>query len=921
MLRMLQVAVGVVALVAAGTVAAEDAFYRVPIESLEITEGEWPDGDANWKWRLWWQRDMVIQAYAVLDGEGEAYVSALAYRRGAKVPQEYKAFLTIRSPAGRDVTGQLVWPKAEIVAVKFRVPASKADEDARGPFYRAKLDHYDGLVRRRLPGAAWFRHQAREARKALKLRDEPGGVGPGQRPGRTTELAETYALFSGGRAMSENLQLDRALPEPGESTEMVELDSIKGITVAEIDWEELTSGLDPALDPLAAMIPFDQHAVFFADFNAFLAMVDEVKANSEPVLQVAEPRGEDAGTFRRYERQLCLSISGVSRLLGPRLCKSVAATGSDSYFRTGTDVAFLFEAVDAATLENLLAAQIAVIAGRNPQAKRLKGTIAGVEYRGARSPDRSVCSYLAAIGKTVVVTNSPYQLEQLAKVHQGELKSIAALPEYKFFRDRYRLGDQGETAFVFLSDATIRRWCGPRWRILSSRLTRDMAVIAELQAAHLDRLVTADVRPGPIDTDLPLVSKGELKLMPDGVYSSAVGSLGFMTPIAEMGIDKVTKAEKRAYEQWRDGYERNWTGVFDPIGLRIGVRKDKLSADLTVMPLIGATDYRGLISISRGAKIAPDADVPHEALAHFILAINKDSLTTFERAHRLGPFSRLDWLGEWVVLYFEDDPFWDELAKVPYLERDQFFLENFDRMPVALVAEVESGSKLTRYLTEVRRFIEAMGPGMTEWKSLTYNDEPYVKVTPSAKAKREVEELENWAIYYSASGESLIVTPREDMLKRALDRRIARRKAKEQGKPLPAPARPWLGENVCLQADVKGVPLLAAFFAEDYQLAMQNRAWGNLPILNEWKRLYPGKDPVKLHEELWKIRLIDPAGGRYVWNEQYRTMESTVYGHPGEPKPGPGAPPVLARILGGNFGVTFEREGLRARVELKRKAD
>ena len=28
-------------------------------------------------------------------------------------------------------------------------------------------------------------------------------------------------------------------------------------------------------------------------------------------------------------------------------------------------------------------------------------------------------------------------------------------------------------------DATIRRWCGPRWRIATSRRTRDMAVIAE----------------------------------------------------------------------------------------------------------------------------------------------------------------------------------------------------------------------------------------------------------------------------------------------------------------------------------------------------------------------------------------------------------------------------------------------------------
>ena len=115
--------------------------------------------------------------------------------------------------------------------------------------------------------------------------------------------------------------------------------------------------------------------------------------------------------------------------------------------------------------------------------------------------------------------------------------------------------------------------------------------------------------------------------------------------------------------------------------------------------------------------------------------------------------------------------------------------------------------------------------------------------------------------------------------------------------------------------------VLSAFAAGDYRLAMQKRAWANLPILNEWKRRYGGRDPVELHEELWKIRLIDPAGGRYTWNAKWQTMESSVYGHPGKPKEGPATPPLASGVLGGNFGVTFEEDGLRAQVVLKRQAD
>ncbi len=102
---------------------------------------------------------------------------------------------------------------------------------------------------------------------------------------------------------------------------------------------------------------------------------------------------------------------------------------------------------------------------------------------------------------------------------------------------------------------------------------------------------------------------------------------------------------------------------------------------------------------------------------------------------------------------------------------------------------------------------------------------------------------------------------------------------------------------------------------------MQIRAWSNLPILNEWKRLYPDCDPVELHERVWNIRLICPGGGRYVWNDKYQTMESTVYGHPGEPKKGPLAAVALQQFSSGDFGLAFENQGLRARVSLEKKSD
>ena len=171
----------------------------------------------------------------------------------------------------------------------------------------------------------------------------------------------------------------------------------------------------------------------------------------------------------------------------------------------------------------------------------------------------------------------------------------------------------------------------------------------------------------------------------------------------------------------------------------------------------------------------------------------------------------------------------------------------------------------------------------------------------------------------SASGDALLVTLNENVLKRSIDRQLAREAAKKD-KTAGAgrrPQKPWLGSNVALQVDRKAIDIVGGLNHEDRQFAMQIRAWSNLPILNEWKRLYPDCDPVELHERVWKIRLICPGGGRYVWNDKYQTMESTVYGHPGEPKTGPAAPPALGEFASGDFGLTFENQGLRARVSLE----
>ncbi|MCZ7634808.1 MAG: hypothetical protein M5U12_01285 [Verrucomicrobia bacterium] len=193
---------------------AADVYYHLPTAALTLTDGAWPgeSGDAGLReWRTAW----ALQSYAVLDGPGEAYFDGETAFPWAGEPAE-PVSLAICAPAGQDVTGRLFVRRDDLmglVPLRFKVPATAARPEARERFLAAKQAHFRALQRRGLPGTAWFRHQADSAareRGADPATDADTPWFPGQ--ARASELEDTYDLFTGGRALSENLQLERALP-------------------------------------------------------------------------------------------------------------------------------------------------------------------------------------------------------------------------------------------------------------------------------------------------------------------------------------------------------------------------------------------------------------------------------------------------------------------------------------------------------------------------------------------------------------------------------------------------------------------------------------------------------------------------------------------------------------------------------------
>jgi hypothetical protein len=925
-------------------------------------------------------------SYAALDGPGEVYLDvpapgAIPGRPGPPMsapwaqPDTYRPDLlvAVRVPArlgDKAVRGRLFIPGGKgMIAVRFELPLTATKPDAEVRFAAAKGNYFARLEVRDLPGSPWFRHQIREANSHAR-RPGPGPRAPGGMPGmmerpqmfgarRMTDVEQTYALFSGGRAISENLQFDQPLldrgpmtpalgPAPGRAPR-VKLDTLAGITVAELDWKARLGDRKPELDPLARSIPADQHALFLTTLDAAKGVLGAFHGTAIPVLELADQAAEVVPVQRRYERQLGVRVSDLERFqagAGPDAIRGVAVTGSDPYFATGTDLALLLDVRDTAPLVRFLRERLAdACREAGGDVRVVEETREGVPVAVARTPDRSLSAYVAALDGVVVLSNSPWQVEQCVRTTRGRQPRLADAPEYRFFRARYPRGAEGESALVVLTDATIRRWCGPRWRIASSRRVRVAALLDALQADHLEELVAGHAAPRHLDAppssgsgELSLVMRkssqfrptgldrpdpGELSLGPNGVVSSVYGTVAFQTPIAEIPLGEVSQSEADFYGLWRDGYQSNWRAYFDPIAIRLAVQPGRrLAADVTVMPLIIGTTYRPLVEVVGHSAIAAGDGDPHpEALAHAVIAIDTQSPLIAgggDQAWRLFRIPRslaLGWIGRSAAVYVDDDPFWSQLAQAE--NASAFRSQHATRIPVAVQVKVNDGVRLAAFLAAVRVIVEQSSPGMLAYEVREHAGRSYVRVT-SRTPMTPAPGGDPLVVCYAATPEALVVSLREELVTRFLDRLATG--------ATPAGARPaspveWLGESLSLKVSHEGLRFLGATGQKDYLDTLRQRSWSNLPILNEYHRLFPDRDPVVVHESVFGVRPVCPGGGRYVWNEAWCTMESSAFGCPAAPKPGPAEVGPFRDMSSVRFGVTLEDQGLRARAAIDLRAN
>ena len=723
---------------------------------------------------------------------------------------------------------------------------------------------------------------------------------------RRDELDATIDLFTGITALNENLQFDRRFAVSGGSKATIAIDTLPTLQVRELPWDRMAGATDakPAqLDLLAQHLPADQYALFFPSFPALVTAIQHADATLSGPLQLLAGHGADAGTKQRYQRQLGLELNELSKRFGEQVIDHLALTGSDPFLRTGSDVAVILHAKQPALLAAyLLVKQQALI---QAGAVATQGKIGTYTWKAAVSADRSLSNYVLSDGAVTVVTNSLAQITAYIEVRTGAKPALASLPEMTFFRRRY-VPEANELAFLVISDATIRRWTSAQWRIGDSRRTRALAVMMNMQAEWIAAGCAATWRPTNIPEDL-----GEITVTTAGIHSSIYGSLGFMTPIAELNLTLVTTDESEAYKRFHDRYQRSWRDYFDPIAARLyNTTGNRFGVDLSVLPLIVGTEYRDVLRFAGKAKIAPDSGDPHNSLLQIAVALDHETgpLADFnnEASAMLGGLtSPFGWVGNTASIYADPDPvFWDEFLNPMNNRYDRFsqLEKDANRFPIGIHIAVRNQLKLAAFLTALQAMAKTSAPNLLTWTTNEWKGMTYVVVAPTQEAGNGF----NLRLFYLPAAEGLTLTVNETVMKNAIDRLIAKRAATTAGKPVPD-QRPWLGEQ------------MAAFIQPNFLVQlneldnrgrlsdwMDNRVNNDIAILNEWHRLFPKEDPVTVHQRLWNTTLTCPFGGTYRWNEATLSMESSVFGAANEDYKGPVTPAALAAIASINAGIAFE---------------
>lgn len=434
----------------------------------------------------------------------------------------------------------------------------------------------------------------------------PGSL---QQTSVATRGPDLYSITTGALAIQESLQLDAMTGRRSVSDDRgVPLASLSGPTIQSHPFEEMLQGRTPSTSPIAALVPYDAYYCRFASISKQIETSDLLKQWGTSLLRTLTVSARDSDVPTKYQDQLCIGVSMLTRLFGDLVIGEIALTGADPFLKEGTDLSAIIHVKNRAAFDKQMKGYIEVALAGNRDAVRSTAVHEDVEILMVATPDRRIASYSAYLDDYKVYSNSLDAIKRIIDTCRGRRDSMADNADFQYMRTIFP--HTAEDGFLYFSDAFIRKLIGPRWKIESQR-----RIICQNHLRMIGNAFTmyrADLRKAPNVESLlgaDYLSREVVKCPDGGTYSidpsgraacSVHNRLRHCTPVDSVALSHVSKDEAREYRGFVSNYNRYWSRFFDPIGIRFKVGS-RVEVETCILPLIENSIYNQVRDLVGGA--------------------------------------------------------------------------------------------------------------------------------------------------------------------------------------------------------------------------------------------------------------------------------------------------------------------------------
>jgi hypothetical protein len=408
---------------------------------------------------------------------------------------------------------------------------------------------------------------------------EPLDVAPRTaRPlGLFPEADHLVDLFLGTESIRIALQRDALLEKSGADDAAPSVPLPEAPAIPPVD---LPPAGQVAIEPIARCIPGEVLYIRFPSFTDFRVLRDRAEEWSGGLNDLILARSLDAGVKELLETQLALRETALGRLFGDLAIGEMAIAAYDTFVREGSALGFVFEVRNEALFDAALSKlrDEAITASRTrPEgpAREEKLEIGGRPVAFLSAPGNRIRSFHASAGKFHLVTNCRRLVERFLSCASGGPGSLADDPGFRHARDLHPISAP-QSALVYISDPFIRGLIGPAYRAEMTRRIRSRAgmetaeIAARAAQAETGRVLDLPALEGSGWLSARTIRQpdgSKLQSTPAGLCDSLRGCRGTFLPIPDVGVERLTPAEARAYQEFSRFYRGQWERV-DPVAIR-----------------------------------------------------------------------------------------------------------------------------------------------------------------------------------------------------------------------------------------------------------------------------------------------------------------------------------------------------------------